>query len=174
MPQLYGKTLSYHEAKACQSPFFALGYSMACSLGYKIVSNKTTRNWLKKHLPPVSQFPPPKPKNYKPGEFEMILLCEGSYDLSTAAPSSGESKEEAKTSVEKTSVKVVVQYPDEMGWTETSKMLGESILTAVTQTEQVRSASNLNGGVVTPATLGDLLLERLEKQKVVFAVEDLS
>jgi short subunit dehydrogenase-like uncharacterized protein len=142
----YGPEFSYAEGLAVANPLSALLVAALMWLLYAVVALPGGTRLLRRVLPQGSQTPPPRPAQYKPGHFEFVAVGESVPESAGQAP---------------TRVHATFFGPDDGGYTETSKMLLESALTLAFDLEAVKRASGFAGGVLTPAVLGDKLVQRL-------------
>jgi short subunit dehydrogenase-like uncharacterized protein len=141
----YGAEFSYAEGLAVGNPFFALVVAVLMWLLYAVLALPGGTRMLRRVLPQGSQTPPPRPAQYNPGHFEFVAVAE-------SVPEPGQAP---------TRVHGTFFGPGDGGYTETSKMLLESALTLAFDLEAVKRSSGFAGGVLTPAVLGDKLVQRL-------------
>jgi len=149
MSDKYGKQFSYREALAVSNPLSALLLSIGFIFVYLFLMLPFGPGLAKRLIPAQSQVPPEKTKDYKPGK----MVWKGA-----ARTDSGQ---------------VVISElrgVDDGGYTETAKMVVESALCLFQDLEKVRKASGYEGGVLTPACLGDTLVDRLRRRQMTLKV----
>mmetsp|Transcript_8989 Transcript_8989/g.11711 ORF Transcript_8989/g.11711 Transcript_8989/m.11711 type:complete len:441 (+) Transcript_8989:142-1464(+) len=151
----YGTSFSYREGTCTGSDFFkAVTITLVFFLIYVLIflPFEAGASILKVIAPLPSQLPPEKPEDYKPGYFEWY----------TVATSVGRNPN---------IVRLHMLFPDDPGYTETSKMMLESALCLALPEvlEEVKEESQMHGGVLTPAVLGNSLYRRLEEKNVKFS-----
>lgn len=163
MPHIYGKDLSYRERRAVGSAFKAATLTAGLGIGLMLVNTSFTRGFVKKVVPQASQTPQPKKLDgtYKPGRLEFEAFGEAEYKFSEEV-------------TEKVSCKATFIAPDEVAWTYTAILLAESCISMVKHAEEIKKESGLNGGILTPACLGTVLIDRLKENEVTLEVTDIA